>query len=264
MSDSNKEYWENPKTVSLLDKNLRTLETNFVLSHISSSDELADFGCGDGESTVHYATKVKTCLALERSNTLRSRAAERFKEKGLTNVTLVGGDANDLSEYVSKFNVAVTQRVLINFLTWGEQQQVIKNIWHALRPGGRYLMLENTFEGHEALDAARRSVGLPNIKLHDWHSLYLHYGKLMEFLDGKFVVEKTQTFNLYYLLTRVFMNKLATFEGYGTNATKDPIFDRADAAARELYEVMGSQVHIDVPTGSSFGPIQGWVLRRMG
>ena len=264
MSDSNKDYWENPSTVSLVDKNLRKLETDFVLSYISSSDELADFGCGDGESTVHYAAKVKTCLALERSSTLRSRAADRFREKGLTNVTLVSGDAIDLSEYVGKFNIAVTQRLLINFLTWEEQQRVITNVWHALRPGGRYLMLENTFEGHEALDAARRSLGLPNIRLHDWHNLYLHYDKLMGFLDGKFVVENTQTFNLYYLLTRVFMNTLATFEGYGATATKDAIFDRADAAARQLYEVMGSRVHIDVSAGASFGPIQGWVLRRMG
>ena len=262
MSDSNKEYWEDSKTISLVDKNLRKLEADFVLSQISSSDDLADFGCGDGESTVHYAARVKTCLALERSNYLRSRAAERFREKGLTNVTLVAGDVNDLTAYVGKFNVVVTQRVVINCLTWKEQQQVITNIWHTLKPGGRYLMLENTFEGHEALDAVRRSVGLPNIRLHDWHNLYLHHDKLMGFLDGLFVIEGTRTFDLYFLLTRVFMNMVAAFEGYGANATKDPIFDRSDAAARQLYEVMSSRVHIDVPAGS-FGAVQGWILRRM-
>src|SRR5262249_59731977 len=52
------EYWEHPDTISLLDKNLRKLETDFVLSQINASDDLADFGCGDGESTVHYAAKV--------------------------------------------------------------------------------------------------------------------------------------------------------------------------------------------------------------
>src|SRR5919204_6530488 len=114
MSDRTKidEYWERPNTVSLLDKNLRKLETDFVLSQISAIDELADFGCGDGESTVHYAARVKSCLALEHSNHLRSKAAERFEAAGLTNVTLVRGDALDLSAYEGKFNVAVTQRVV--------------------------------------------------------------------------------------------------------------------------------------------------------
>jgi hypothetical protein len=56
----------------------------------------------------------------------------------------------------------------------------------------------------------------------------------------------------------------AKFEGFGSNAKKDSIFESADKAARELYELIGNRVHIDVGKGDSFGPIQGWVLRRMG
>jgi hypothetical protein len=55
----------------------------------------------------------------------------------------------------------------------------------------------------------------------------------------------------------------AKFEGFGSSATKDDIFDSADLAARRLYELIGDRVHIDVEKGHSFGPIQGWVLRRM-
>lgn len=258
------EYWEKPNTISLLDKNLRKLETNFVLSQLSEIDELADFGCGDGESTVHYAAKVKSCLALEHSNNLRAKAAERFVAANLTNVILVGGDALDLSAYKGQFNVAVTQRVVINFMTWDEQKTVINGVWNALRPGGRYVMVENTFEGFEALNSVRRAGGLANIPLHDWHNYFLHYDKFMEFIEGKFVIEKVHTFNLYYLLTRVFVNMFAKFEGYGAIAVKDDIFDAADDAARRLYELLGDRVKIAVDKGESFGPIQGFVLRRMG
>ena len=258
------EYWEKPDTVSLIDKNLRQLETQFVLSNLSSIDELADFGCGDGESTVHYAARVAKCLALEHSNTLRSKAQKRFEEAGLKNVTLVPGDVQNLGEYRGKFNVAVTQRVVINFMSWPEQQKVLDNIWAALRPGGRYVMVENTFEGFEAMNSLRRAVGLPNVPLHDWHNYFLHYDKLMEYLEGKFVIEKVHTFNLYYLLTRVFVNMFAKFEGFGAKAVRDDIFEVSDAAARKLYELFGDKIHIDVPKGQSFGPIQGWVLRRMG
>ena len=125
-------------------------------------------------------------------------------------------------------------------------------------------MLENTFEGFEALNGVRRDVGLPNIKLHDWHNYFLHLDEFEEFIEGKFVIEKVQTFNLYYLLTRVFTNMFANFEGYGAKVKKDPIFESADAAAFELFKTFGSRVSIDLPKGESFGPIQGFVLRRMG
>jgi SAM-dependent methyltransferase len=257
-------WWENPETVSLLDKNLRQLETGFVTSHLSQNDDFADFGCGDGESTIEYAARVKSCLALERSQTLRSRAQQRFREAALKNVELVEGDVRDLGKYHGRFTACVTQRVIINFMSWEEQQHILQSIWATLRPGGRYIMIENTFEGFEALNSVRRAAGLPNIILHDWHNYFLHYDLFVRFLEGRFVIEKHHTFNLYYLLTRVFTNMFAKFEGFGSNAKKDGIFESADKAARQLYELIGDRVHIDVNKGESFGPIQGWVLRRMG
>ncbi len=259
-----KKYWESSETVSLIDKNLRILETDFVLNELSGIDEAADFGCGDGESTVHYAKKVKSLLALEQSRHLRKLAATRFKSEGLVNTKLVAGDVLDLSAYAGKFNTVITQRVVINFMTWREQKQVISNIWETLHPGGRYIMIENTFEGFEALNSVRRSVGLANIPLHDWHNYFLHYDKFINFIDGKFVIEKTQTFNLYYLLTRIFTNMFAKFEGWGSSAKKDDIFKNADEAARKLQELLNDRIEIKVKIGNSFGPIQGWVLRRMG
>jgi cyclopropane fatty-acyl-phospholipid synthase-like methyltransferase len=257
------EYWESPDTISLLDRNLRKLETDFVLSQIKASDEIADFGCGEGESTVHYTAKARSCLALEHSNHLRAKAAERFSAAGLTNVTLVGGDVLDLSAYTSKFDLVISQRVVINFMTWEEQKQVLQNIRTTLRKGGRYIMIENTFEGFEAMNEVRRAVGLKNVPFHDWHNYFLHYDQFMQFLKGKFSVEKTHNFNLYYLLTRVFVSMFAQFEGFGRTAVKDDIFDRADAAARQLYELMGDRVKIAVDQGDSFGPIQAFVLRRL-
>jgi len=257
------EYWEKPDTISLLDKNLRKLETDFVLSQLSESDEMADFGCGDGESTIHYAAKAKNCLALERSKRLQSIADNKFKAAGLSNIELVNGDVLDLSAYKGQFNFVVTQRVVINFMTWDEQQTVLQNIWDTLRPGGRYVMIENTFEGFEELNSVRRLVGLTNIPLHDWHNYFLHYDKFVKFIDDKFVIEKTHTFNLYYLLTRVFVNMFAKFEGYGTKAIKDDIFDMADSAARQLHELFSDRVKILVEKGESLGPIQGFVLRRV-
>ena len=81
-------------------------------------------------------------------------------------------------------------------------------------------------------------------------------------MKDKFVLERVQTFKLYYLLTRVFQNLFAEFEGFGSNAKIDPIFHKADKAARLLQEKIGKNVSLDFNEGRSFGPIQGFVFRR--
>jgi ubiquinone/menaquinone biosynthesis C-methylase UbiE len=254
-------YWECANTVSLLDSNLRRLEEETVLSHLDRTMAFADFGCGSGESTVRYAAAVKSCLALEQSSHLRAQAQQRFREAKLQNVELVGGSVQDLSAYTNRFDAVLTQRVVINFLNWEQQQAVIENVRATLKPGGLYIMIENTFEGFENLNAVRRAVGLDDIPLH-WHNYFLHYPLLMDFLKDKFVVERVHTFDLYYLLTRVFVNMFAKFEGYGANAKFDETFKVADPAARVLFETIGSRVSIKHQAGNSFGPIQAFILRK--
>ena len=56
------EYWENPNTVSLIDQNLRILETNAVLKHLSKNDVILDIGCGAAESTGGAANSREVAL----------------------------------------------------------------------------------------------------------------------------------------------------------------------------------------------------------
>ena len=48
--------------------------------------------------TIHYAARVQSCLALERSSTLRTRAQQRFSDAGLKNVELAEGDVAILKQ----------------------------------------------------------------------------------------------------------------------------------------------------------------------
>jgi SAM-dependent methyltransferase len=262
-----KEWWENPKTISLLDLNLRELETEFVASNLSKNDLFADFGCGDGISTCRYAKLVRHCFALEESKFLYEKFKNNIKKQEISNIELQRGTIENIGirkDLRGKFTAVCTQRVVINFMSWKDQQRILEGIHATLRPGGRYIALENTFEGFEELNSVRRVVGLENIILHDWHNYFLHRKKFLDFMAPMFHLEKEEHFDLYYFLTRVFTNMFAKFEGFGSNAKKDAIFEVADYAARLLFSKFRDKVKIQTAGESSFGPIQGWVFRKIG
>lgn len=259
LSKNVKKYWESPKTISLIDNNLRRLEESVVLPRLKAVHDIADLGCGDGVSTMKYAAKVRSCLALEQSNHLFSQAAKRFKNAGITNVKLVKGSILGFSKYDNAFDVVITQRALINLVSWEEQMEAIRKIHVSLKKGGRYIMIENTYEGQEALNAARHMVGLGDIPLH-WHNLFFHHDALISFVSRLFSMEKHCTFDLYYLITRVYVNMFANFEGFGANAKKDEVFENADPSAAKLFEAIGNSVKIG--DRYAFGPIQGFILKK--
>jgi len=253
------EYWEDPDTISLIDTNLRKLEEGVVNIYLEPNQEIIDIGCGDASSTLVYATQVKHCVGLERSEYLLGQAQKNLDKSGLANTVFITGDIAYLEQWRDTFNLAITQRVLINLTSWELQKQAIQNVRSVLRPGGIYIMIENTYEGHDAMNTLRAAVGLGKISKH-WHNLYFHHEKLMDFLLSRFCLIRHHTFDLYYLLTRVYLNMFASFEGYGKDATKDSIFKIADQASRKLHECMGESVQIG--DGPAFGPIQAFVLRR--
>lgn len=255
-----KNYWEDENTVSLLDINLRKLEEGVVKKYLEANQDIIDIGCGDASSTVAYASEVKSCLGLERSNHLRTLAEKKMAESNIHNVTLVQGDIMTLDQYKNQFDLAITQRVLINLTSWEQQMQAIQNVRSVLKPDGIYVMIENTYEGQNALNTYRQAMGLKDISVH-WHNLYFHHTELIEYLSPHFAVVSHHTFDLYYLLTRIYTNLFASFEGFGKTAVKDPIFDTADVVARRLFETVGENVRIG--TGPSFGPIQAFVLKRI-
>jgi len=229
------EYWEDPDTVSIIDQNLHKLEIDAVCAHLKQSDYLADFGCGNAEATIEYARRVKNVFAMERSNCLRNIALENVLRSNLTNIKIDPGDLVQLNNIQPVYDVIVTQRCLINMPTWEDQKKAIMNIYYSLKPGGRYIMVENTNEAFQRLNQMRDELGLKLIPKH-WHNLFFDYPKLMNFMGDNFRLLKEYDFSLYYFLTRVYTQMYASFEGFGIKAQKDAIFEKSDKTARMLYE----------------------------
>jgi SAM-dependent methyltransferase len=204
---------------------------------------------------------VHTAVGIERSSTLRAKAEQARDLAGAKNLTFKPGDVLESPGELGAFDAVVSQRLLINLASWEEQRQGLVNIHRMLKPGGRYLMIENTNDAFQAMNDVRASVGLAPVPQH-WHNRFFDYQELQSFLTGRFQLLRFHDFGLYYLLTRVYVQMFAAFEGYGINAKKDPLFERSDAAARILFEKLGDRVEIS--GARAFGPIQFWALRREG
>jgi ubiquinone/menaquinone biosynthesis C-methylase UbiE len=256
-----KDYWEQEKTISIIDKNLHKIEIDTVLSHLTANDRIADIGCGCGDATVRYAEKVKSVRAFERSDKLRGDAQENVAKVGAKNVTLEPGDVMTLTDVGETFDAVVSQRMLINLPSWEAQQVGLNNIVKMLKPGGRLIMVENTDDAFAAMNDMRAKMGMGPVPQH-WHNLFFDYDKLKPFMAKSFDTVKEYDFGLYYFLTRVYVPMFASFVGFGANAVKDPIFEKSDTAAREIYEKLKDQVQF--PKVRALGPIQCFVYKKKG
>jgi len=257
--EENEQYWDDPKTVSLLDENLRELEVAFVCKYLDASQSLADVGCGDGRATRRYAGLVRRAVGIERSSRLLGIAFAEQEADPIANLEFRRGDILDLSGQEESFDSVVTERVLINLPSWEHQKRAIDQIASILRRGGVYVMLENTNDGDAALNALRGSVGLAPIPQH-WHNLFLDWDRFADYVATEFELVERRGFSLYYLLTRVYAQMFASFEGFGAGAKADPMFAMLDPAARRLEEAIDGAVTFG--DAAVVGPIQGIALRK--
>jgi ubiquinone/menaquinone biosynthesis C-methylase UbiE len=253
------DYWEQPTTVSIIDSNLHELEIAAALRYLEPRDVIADVGCGNGDATVRYAAKVRSCVGLELSAHMRGLAEKAARTAGVTNVTFREFDILQPEIPEAEFDAVVSQRMLINLASWQDQQRGLRNLHRMLKPGGRAILIENTNDAFRAMNDLRHDVGLSPVPQH-WHNRFFDHDELLTFARGGFQLLHFQDFGLYYLLTRVYTQLFAAFEGYGINAKKDPIFEKADRAARLLCEQAGDRVTI--AGCRAFGPIQVFVFRR--
>jgi SAM-dependent methyltransferase len=239
---------------------MRELEVEFVQRYLAPDQHAADIGCGDGRATRRYAQGVASMVGIERSDHLRGIALAEHAQDPIPNLEFRAGDILDLSDYRGAFDLVVTERVLINLPSWEHQQQAIDQIAQALKPGGWYVMLENTIDGDRALSDLRESVGLAPISQH-WHNLFLDWESFAAHVRLQFEIVERRGFSMYYVLTRVFAQLFASFEGFGANAKADPIFAMIDPAARQLEEALAGRVAFG--DAAVVGPIQGIALRRL-
>jgi len=250
-------YWEDPNTRSLIDTNLKQFEMNTIIQSLKHSDYAIDIGCGDGIGTCEFSKHVKKIIGIDNSQTMLNKARKLKRKGNYHNLEFFKQNILDLKTLDFKFDVTITDRVLVNLPRWRLQRQAILDIKSILKQHGRYIMIEAFDEGNKKMNYYRKLLGLKEISQH-WHNTYLNRNKTISFLKQHFKIVKEYNFNLYYLLTRLYTPMFASFVGFGKNAKADPIFKKTDPAAAKLSQILSSKLKL--LEGESLGPICGFLL----
>lgn len=219
-SETIRKYWDSRSvlghTSGSNDFILKDLETVVLLEHIAPNSTILDVGCGNGETLIKLATE-KGC-----SGTGIDFSAETIR---LANKNC--GKANLEGQLVFKtaqvpgglegqllFDYAITQRCLVNLTSKEDQRRAFSEIMSHVKPGGYYLMIEDSQQGLHNLNVLRCGLDLEPI-LPPWHNLFLNDVDVSDWQTAEWhLVEGPKAVaSTYYFLSRVIYAKIAADQG---------------------------------------------------
>jgi len=263
MREKIREYWdERARSYSgsvgatTDDVYLRELEIFTIVTTLRELDlpkpaRVLDVGCGDGYSTLKVADTFRDMqfLGIDFSEGMIKIARQRLEARPdlMNHVAFIVGDVTDVGQVCgdSVYDVALTDRCLINLNSSEVQSEAIARIAEHTRPGGFYIAIENFVEGHEKMNETRGLVGLPPIPVR-WHNLYFKEDEFVRAAGCFFEDIVFKNFSSsYYFATRVIYSAMCQMRG------EVPDYHH------EIH-----QLAVRLPWFGEFSPIRMAVMRR--
>lgn len=187
-------------TSTVMDMRTRQLEINAILLYLREGMKVLEVGCGNGYTSQYIVERI----AVEIDATDFSQAMIGIAQQRPTNLFLgkVDFSCQDilLLDKDAVYDAVFTERCLQNLVSWEDQKKALRNIAHALKPGGELIMLESFLTGHTILNEARRELDLPEIPP-SWHNLFFDEEetiKHMESLGCRYVDQNTFLSGYYF------------------------------------------------------------------
>ncbi len=187
--------------VTLRDQNQRELELRFITWWFpveSKPDLVVEAGCGNGYSTRLFSREAKHIYAFDFSEEMIRRAIK--VNKNLDNVVFAVDDVRSIKLESEVADIVISQRCLINLMSWEEQKTAITEIHRVLKPGGMFILTEGL--KLDKLNDIRKRVGLPKINVVS-HNNNFDMGSLVKYIKRDFDIQEVRTFGIYDFITRI-------------------------------------------------------------
>lgn len=219
-----------------------------IAKYVTDGMTLLDVGCGNGVTAIELARRSSVeVTGLDYADQMIKTAVAAVARQQLRgSVRFVVGDVMHL-DIGETYDLVYSERMLINLPDWEAQKSAIVAILRLVKPGGAYVMCENSVEGLESINALRRQIGLPAISP-PWHNRYLLDAEMANLNLSDATLETIEYYSsTFYLLSRVVNAWLAAREG------KEP-----------EYEAPLNQLGIMLPSIGQLGQSRIWVWRKTG
>jgi len=201
-----RKYGQSP-AASWADTMVIEMEIRQILQHLENGDRILDVGCGNGYSTVQFASQKQVsirgldCIP-EMIEQARLRASE-LADTLLGTAEFHVGDVTAVDERSGTYDKVVVIRVIINLGEWTLQEKALRECARVLKPGGMLLLSEATLQGWQQLNRLRREWGLPDIPMPPFNN-YLDQEQVIEAVSSDLQLIEIDNFSsTYYVGTRV-------------------------------------------------------------
>jgi ubiquinone/menaquinone biosynthesis C-methylase UbiE len=211
--------WKSDPQGMMQDTNLRELEFQTVVQCLGNESSVLDLGCGSGAITLKLAQAVPGNVLgldfspkmIEQANQLLSKQDPSVQER----VRFQLGDVTNLS-LNEKFSTIISFRCLINLADQDSQKKAIANIGKHLEANGQALISEDTAQGYNAINAARKTIGLPKMAKH-WNNTPIDEALVKDEAEknNMELVEIADFSSTYYLVSRAVNIKFAEVKNEG-------------------------------------------------
>ncbi len=251
MNKEKRDFWNSRsglgETAGTNDFVLKRLELALLLKRVPRNSTVLDIGCGNGDTLIQLAVQngcsgagVDFAPGMVQAGSSFCRAAGlqdrlRFEE----------GHVPGLREGLGQFDVVLTERCLINLDDAATQQRAFREIMEHVKPGGVFLMIEDSADGLAKLNALRAMLDLEPIPP-PWHNVFLREADVAKWGERRYSIEEFVPFtSTYYFLSRVVYARLA-----------------ADKGEQLQYDSDINLLALKLPSMGDLGAVRLWVWRH--
>lgn len=193
---------------SIKDQAIREAELNYIFFCLDQygpdKKSLLDLGCGNG----HTLKKIR-----EKYDAIKLTGLEYHQEmftlaidQKINDCHLIQGDMSECHEFNNDYDYILSERSFVNILNLKKRPKVCETIFHALRPGGLYIMVESFTETWINLNQARAEFQLSEIPI-SAHNKYLNEDTI-KILTKKGFKELKHSFGRHYLSTHFYITRV--------------------------------------------------------
>lgn len=209
--------WGLQGQMSMQDQVVRERETQFILKQTQhclrslgvapEQATILDVGCGNG--FLLAALWEELAGAHLHGIEFVPELVELAQSRSLPGVQIQQGDMRLRDSFAGTAHVVITERSVVNLLTWEEQKKALENIASWIKPGGFYIMVESFQEPWAEMNAARQENKLPEVPISP-HNRYLKE-PCIDTLGSRGLrtvpgVESKTALSSHFFLSRVFQH----------------------------------------------------------